>query len=347
MKLLFIGFGNVARKAVEILTVERDRFPGVKDLNFRAVGIFTRSRGSLACGEGLDMTATLDEFKAEGHFPAENLHYTDMSSLEACRTLDYDVLVELTTLSIEGRGEPALSHVKAALDRGKHVVTANKGPVSFAFQELSNLAESKGCRFLYESSVMDGAPIFNLARSSLRGARVCGFSGILNGTTNYVLARMEQGEPLEVGVRGAIEAGIAEADPSHDIEGWDAAAKTAALANVLMGAKMTPFDVERQGISLVTPEEATAALERGERLKLVCRGWEEDGGVRTRVGVESIVRDDPFALVSHFGAALRLETDLMHPLIITQEAPDLYDTAYGVINDLMELADQKGWGKCK
>jgi homoserine dehydrogenase len=247
------------------------------------------------------------------------------------------VLVELSPLSIEGRGEPALSHVRAALSRGKHVVTANKGPVSFAFRDLRELAEAKGCRFLFESSVMDGAPIFNLARSSLKGARVLGFSGILNGTTNYVLARMEQGEPLEAGVRGAIDAGIAEADPSHDIEGWDAAAKTAALANVLMGADVTPLDVERQGISGVTPDEAAAALARGERLKLVCRGWEESGKIRTRVAVESVNCQDPFALVSHFGAALRLETDLMHPLVLTQEAPDLYDTAYGVINDLMEI----------
>lgn len=341
MKLLFIGFGNVARKVVEILTVERDRFPGVANLTFEVVGIFTRSRGALASGEGLDLTAVLEELDAEGRFLAQNPHSVDITPLEACRNLDYDVLVELTTLSIEGRGEPALSHVRAALERGKHVVTANKGPVSFAFDELCALAKRERCRFLFESSVMDGAPVFNLARSSLRGARVRGFSGILNGTTNYVLARMEQGESLEAGVRGAIDVGIAEADPSHDIEGWDAAAKTAVLANVLMSAKVTPLDVDRQGISEITSEEARQALGRGERLKLVCRGWDEEGKIRTRVGLESVSLTDPFALVSHFGAALRLETDLMHPLILTQEAPDLYDTAYGVINDLMELTDQE------
>jgi homoserine dehydrogenase len=285
----------------------------------------------------MSLVDLLEAFRKRGRFSRENPHFTDMSPLEACRELDYDVLVELSTLSIEGRGEPARSHIRAALERGRHVVTANKGPVGFAFRELEELAAEKGCRFLYESSVMDGAPVFNLARSSLRGARVTAFSGILNGTTNYVLARMEQGDSLDEGVCGAVEAGIAEADPSHDIEGWDAAAKTAALANVLMNADITPLEVEREGIAGVTGERIESARERGMRLKLICRGWREKGRVRARVAVEEVPREDPFALVSHFGAALRLETDLMHPLILTQECPDLYDTAYGVLNDLMEL----------
>ena len=337
MKLLFVGFGNVARKAVEILTLERERFPGLTDLNVEAAGVFTRTRGALACAGGVPLVDVLEELARHGHFSQRHPSFTDISPLEACRTLDYDVLVELSTLSIEGRGEPARSHIRAALERGRHVVTANKGPVGFAFRELETLAAEKGCRFLYESSVMDGAPVFNLARSSLRGARVTGFSGILNGTTNYVLARMEQGDSLDEGVRGAVEAGIAEADPSHDIDGWDAAAKTAALGNVLMDAETTPLEVEREGIAGVTRERVASALQRGMRLKLICRGWREEGRVRTRVGVEEVPREDPFALVSHFGAALRLETDLMHPLIITQECPDLYDTAYGVLNDLLEL----------
>lgn len=337
MRILFVGFGNVARKVVEILTLEREDFPGLAALDPEAVGVFTRTRGALVCPGGLDLTSLIEELEGQGHFRQENPHFSGMSPLEACRTLDYDVLVELSTLSIREHGEPARSHIRAALERGRHVVTANKGPVGFAFRELEGLAAEKGCRFLFESAVMDGAPVFNLARSSLKGARVTGFSGILNGTTNYVLARMEKGESLQTGVRGAVEAGIAEADPSHDIEGWDAAAKTAALANVLMGADTTPLEVEREGISGVTPERIVRALEKGMRLKLICRGWREGEQVRTRVGVEEVSREDPFALVSHFGAALRLETDLMHPVVITQESPDLYDTAYGVLNDLMEL----------
>lgn len=338
MKLLFVGFGNVARKMAEILTVEGERFRPVSGPGFHTVGIFTGSHGSLASDEGFDLAAALEELRAEGRFRTENPYATGMSSLEACRDLDYDVLVELTPLSIERRGEPAISHVRTALERGKHVVTANKGTVSFAFRELTELAEEKNCRFLFESTVMDGAPIFNLARSSLMGTRILGFSGILNGTSNYVLTRMEQGEPLERAVRGAVEAGLAEADPAHDIEGWDAAAKTAALANVLMSADITPLDVDRQGMSHITPEEVAGALARGERLKMVCRAWKDNGVVRTRVAIEPVAETESLFQVSHFGASLRLETDLMHPLVITQEAPDLYDTAYGVLNDLMELS---------
>ncbi len=347
MRLLFVGFGNVARKTAEILSVERERFPGVANLKTEVVGVFTRTRGALASEGGLNLPALLEVLDREGGFAKEDPDFTSLSPLEACEMLDYDVLVELSPLSIKGHGEPALSYIRTALKRGCHVVTANKGPVSFALRELQELAAEKGCRFLFESSVMDGAPLFNLARSSLKGARVTGFSGILNGTTNYVLARMEKGDSLQVAICGAVEAGIAEADPSHDIEGWDAAAKTAALANVLMGSEINPLQVERQGISDVTSVEIAYALEKGMRLKLICRGWREEERVRARVSVEEVPNSDPFALVSHFGAVLRIETDLMHPVVVTQEGPDLYDTAYGVLNDLMELDEMRAKGRMR
>lgn len=335
MKILFLGFGNVARRLAAIVTDEgwpsrRGTFP------VEVVGLFTASRGSLA--GAVDLARARAELEAAGRFDACHPLRTDMTPLEASRNLDYDVLVELSPLSIEARGEPAVSHIASALARGRHVVTANKGPVAFAYRKLAALAEAKGVRFLFESSVMDGAPLFNMARAALRGCRVEAFAGILNGTTNAILCHMERGGSLEEGIAAAQAAGIAEADPSHDVDGWDGAAKTAALANVLMGADVTPFDVERRGIGSVPVDEVRRVFAAGRRLKSVCRACRREGAIRTSVAVEEVAADDPFALVDAYGAILRIETDLMHPVVLTQEGPEVMDTAYGVLNDLMEIA---------
>jgi homoserine dehydrogenase len=251
--------------------------------------------------------------------------------------LDYDVLVELSTLNIAGKGEPALSHVRAALSRNRHVVTANKGPAAFAFRELDSLAQKNGVRFLFESAVMDGAPVFSLQRHSLTSCRVTGLSGILNTTTNFVISRLEMGETMDSAVKTAQELGFAEADPALDLEGWDAAAKTAILANVFMAADITPLQVERHGICDLTPSAAGQALKNGHCLKLICRVWAEKGVVRARVALEEIPLQHAFASVSGKGAALRLETDMMGPILIIQENPTLADTAAGVLQDLLTL----------
>ncbi len=193
---------------------------------------------------------------------------------------------------------------------------------------------------MFESAVMDGAPVFNLVQRCMKGCTINGFSGILNGTTNYILSFMEQGGTFEEGVKQAQEAGIAEADPTMDTDGWDPAAKTAAFANVIMDADITPYDVERSGISEITPEMCQDALKRGNRLKLMCRAEKKDGKISASVKVEEVSKDDVMALISHFGAAIRIESDLMHPNTLVQDCPDLLDTAYGVIEGLIALSEE-------
>jgi len=339
LKLLFIGFGNVAKEMARIFT-HRELYPKLK-LSPAVVGIFTARHGGVEDGAGLDLCAVLDNLRNKGTLTENGAGLSVLSPLEAAQTLDYDVLVELSALSIKDRGEPAASHIRAALSRGKSVVSANKGPVAFHYRELKELADQHGVKYLFESAVMDGAPVFNLARRCMKGARVTGFSGVLNGTTNFILAHMEQGGTLEEGIRIAQREGIAEADPSMDVDGWDPAAKTAALANVLMDADITPLEVDRSGIRGVTPEAAQAAVKRGKRLKLICRGSAESGAVKASVGVEEVSMNSVFALVPHFGAALRIESDLLHPNIIFQECPDLTDTAFGCIEDLVTVAEKE------
>jgi len=335
LRAMIVGFGNVGQKLAVMLGEERQKFPGLAGLELEAVAIFTGRHGALINPAGISLATALERFRGDGAFPASS-----MSVMQALETLDYDVLVELSTLNIAERGEPAVSHVRAALQRGRHVVAANKGPAAFAYRELRDLAIKRGASFLFESAVMDGAPVFSLARA-LEGCRVTGISGILNTTTNFVISRLEAGESMASAVETAQRLGFAEADPALDLDGWDAAAKTAILANFFLGADTDPTKVERCGIAGLTPANAAHAVAAGRRLKLICRAEIVAGKVQAKVAAEEIAADHLFALVSGKGAALRLETDMMAPLWIVQEEPGLADTAAGVIQDLLAVAALK------
>ena len=338
MKILFIGFGNVAKETARIL-VEKELYPKLK-LDPIIVGVFTNRHGGVENNDGIDIESLMSNLKEKNSLASDEKELSSLTPLEAAQKLDYDVLVELSALSISGHGEPATSYIRAALERGKSVVSANKGPVAFHYHELKKLADEKGAKYMFESAVMDGAPVFNLVLRCMKGCTIKGFSGILNGTTNYILSFMEHGGTFEEGVKQAQEAGIAEADPTMDTDGWDPAAKTAAFANVIMDADITPYDVERSGISEITPEMCQDALKRGNRLKLMCRAEKKDGKISARVKVEEVSKDDVMALISHFGAAIRIESDLMHPNTLVQDCPDLLDTAYGVIEGLIALSEE-------
>ena len=220
------------------------------------------------------------------------------------------------------------------------MVTANKGPAAFAYRGLAELARGKGVHFLFESAVMDGAPVFSLL-PALAGCRVTAVSGILNTTTNFVISRLEKGESMDAAVKTAQRLGFAEADPSLDLEGWDAAAKTAILANVFLDADIDPLQVERRGITGLNPDAAAKVVAAGRRLKLICRAEFVGGRVRARVAPEEIAADHLFASVRGKGAAVRLETDMMGPLWIIQEEPGLNDTAAGVLQDLIRVASNR------
>ncbi|MCF7936603.1 MAG: homoserine dehydrogenase [Synergistales bacterium] len=336
MHALIIGFGNVGKTMARILTDERERFPGLAGLDLTPAAIVTKNHGAVANPDGIALAEAYHSYLDADGF-TEHPDAARMTALEAAQTLEYDVLVELSTLSIDGRGEPALSHIRTALQRGKHAVSANKGPVAFAWSELDRIAREQRRRFLFETVVMDGAPIFNLARGCLKGCTVTEVDGIFNSTTNVILTSMEKGISFDEAVRQAQQVGIAEADPSNDIDGWDAAAKTAALANVLMDAGITPFDVEREGIAGITLEDVSAARRAGHHLKLICRARRDGEHVRAGVGVERIPQDHHFAAITGSGNILRYHTDLMAPIHVIQETPDLYDTAYGVLDDLLTL----------
>ncbi|HWQ09666.1 MAG TPA: hypothetical protein VN436_11175 [Holophaga sp.] len=330
LRILLAGFGNVGRRLVEILA-DREAYPGLSEMDVSIVAVTTGRHGGWSVPEGIAPRTLLDTYRTHGGFPES------LETLAAARSLDFDVLVELSPLSIAGRGEPAISHVREALLRGRHVVSANKGPVAWACRELQALARTKGVRFLHEATVMDGAPIFNLGRHCLRGNRILGLDGVLNSTSNVVLGEMEGGASLDEAVARAQAMGIAEADPGADLQGWDAAVKLAALANVLMDAELAPEDIERQGIDHLRPEDLAAARDRNRRIKLVCEASRLGSAVHGRVAVQELELHHPFAHMDGAGSILRLHTDLLGRLVIAEDGPDLSTTAYGVLADLLEL----------
>ncbi len=204
-----------------------------------------------------------------------------VDSLDFIRQSTADVLFENSPVNHQ-TGQPAIDHLHLALELGMHAITANKGPVVHAYRELTDFADSKGRKFYFESTVMDGAPIFSLFRSALPAAELLSFRGILNSTTNLILTRMETGESFDEAVKFTQEAGLAETDPSADIDGWDASIKVAALVTVLMGIPFKPQQVDRTGIRGISSEMIDQAVVEGQRWKLVCSAKREGGLSRGR-----------------------------------------------------------------
>ncbi|MEW6336870.1 MAG: homoserine dehydrogenase [Acidobacteriota bacterium] len=337
MRALLLGFGNVGRTLAEILA-NRSRYPALGELDVALVGIVTGTRGALADERGLDPGAALEGFRRDGGFVPGRPGFSGLDAPAAVSTLDYDVLIELTPLSVRDRGAAAVAHCRGALDRGRHVVTGNKGPVAWAYGALSALARSRGAAFLHEAAVMDGVPVFSLARHGLRGNLVRRIDGVLNATSNFVLGAMERGTPLGEAVAEAQRLGVAEADPSLDLDGWDAAVKIAALANVLMGAELEPERVEREGIGGITPEALAAVAARGRRLKPVAEAQRRGDAVVAGVRLAEVPAGHPFAAVEGTGSIVRFETDLLGTVLIAEQDPDLHTTAFGVVADLLAIA---------
>lgn len=246
-----------------------------------------------------------------------------------------DALFEASSLDAE-TGEPAISYIRAALEAGAHAISANKGPVVHAHRELTELAQSKNRRFFHESAMMDGAPVFSLFRETLPAIELRGFRGVLNSTTNVILEGLEAGMSFDDAVREAQRMGVAETDPTDDIEGVDAAVKVVGLANVLMGGNLKLADVARTGIRGITPEQLRIARERGEAVKLVARAKRnEDGSITASVAPERLKPEDSLYSVRGASLAVGFETDIFRELWIAERDPGPEATAYGMLCDFI------------
>ncbi|UCE81133.1 MAG: homoserine dehydrogenase [Methanobacteriota archaeon] len=338
LRLAFIGFGNVGQEFARLLLMKRKWLVSSKGVDIEVRAISTRSRGTLLSNRGLDLERVLEELKANGDLRQYGSESVDLTPLEMLDKCGADIMVELSPLNVDS-GQPAVEHVSFALQSKMHVITANKGPIAFAYDRLEALAKSRNVKMRFEGTVMDGTPVFNLVEKTLQGCEILRMEGILNSTSNFVLTEMFRGRDLTDAVKEARSKGIAEADASLDLEGWDAAVKITALANVLMEAGTTPNKVDRSGIMGVKPADIDHAKEKGKRLKLVARADRTDTGVRTSVCVEEVGCESQFWSVEGTSSALILSTDLMGDITLIESNPAITQTAYAVLSDLLSIVE--------
>jgi homoserine dehydrogenase len=316
LKLALIGYGNVGQALAKLIRRKQSEFP------FEITGIHTARHGTAVDAAGLSPTPVFGPTAS-----------SVAAFLEAARA---DIAVELTTLN-PVTGQPAIDHIRAAFARGMHVVTANKGPIAHAYADLRDEAKRRGVILRFEATVMDGAPVFNQVRNNLPGVTVLGFTGVLNSTSKIVIETMEQGGSFEEGLDAARRMGIAEADASYDVEGWDSAAKTAALANVLMDARTNPQAIPTRGITRLTPDRIRSVNRDGKTVRLVSRAKRTERGISLRVRAEVLDKTDLLACVQGTSNLLLLHTDLMGTVGTVSLSPGVEQTAYGVFIDLVDV----------
>lgn len=336
IKIALLGFGNVGKAFAKLLILKNKEIIEKYNCNVKVVAISTNSKGCLVNEKGIDLNIALADLEKLNHFSKSNIDYKIINSMEIAKTVDYDILFELTPLNIFS-GQPAIDHISTALKRKKHAVSANKGPIAWAYNTLKELAEKNNVLFYYETTVMDGTPVFNLVDETLRMCKVTEIKGILNSTTNFVLEELAKGKKYDDVIAEGKRRGFVEEDPSMDIEGWDAAAKTAALLNVLMGANITPKDVDRKGIEDITYDQIKEAKARGKVIKLICYGGIENGKVAAKVKPEQVDKGSLLSTITGTTSVVSITTDLMGTVSIVEHEPEIEQTAYGVFSDLVRV----------
>lgn len=329
-RLAFLGFGNVGKALAKLFLSKQTELQQRYGITISATGIASSRHGMAIDPLGID----LELAQQASDLSSLSKATAPQDALDFIRRCGADVLFENTPVNYL-TGQPAVDHLRLALEEGMHAITANKGPVVHAYRELTGLAERKNRKFYFESTVMDGAPIFSLFREALPGANLRMLRGVLNSTTNMILTRMEQGESFDQAVMYCQEIGIAETDPSGDIDGWDASVKVAALATVLMGITLKPAEVDRSGIRGIGPAEIEQARQAGKRWKLVCSAERVGDRVQGRVAPEQVGVDSPMFGVDGTTSIVEFKTDVLGQLSVVEANPGPHTTAYGLFADFL------------
>lgn len=325
-RLGFLGFGNVGRALARLLVSKSAELHENYEIEWEITGVATRRMGWRASDNAIDVSKLLagnDDTSSE------------IGINEWLARAKPDVVFETTSLNPE-TGQPGIDYLKACLQFGAHTITANKGPIVYAYDELNEIALAKNKRLLFESTVLDSAPVFSLFRETLPAVRVRGFSGVFNSTTNVILETMEAGRSFAEGVKTAQDLGIAETDPSHDVDGWDSIMKICAIARVILLAPVLPKDVRREGIRGLDPATLQAARAEGKPYKLLSRATvNADGSVAASVRPQQIAAGDPLGGVRGTSLAVHFELDTIPGLTIVSHRPNLQSTAYGLLADFI------------
>ncbi len=337
-RLCLLGFGNVGKALAQIIAERRDflRHKHHLELTITAVA---DSKGAVVSDRALDLSLLLDVVKQEKTVTAyPSYGRRGMSALEVVKSCHADIVVELTPTNVVD-GQPALSHILAAFERGMHVVTANKGPVVAAYRRIVQAAEESGRMFKFGGATAGALPTVNVGVYDLAGCEIEVIEGIPNGTTNFILTRMtEHGVTFAEALAEAQRLGIAETNPSLDVDGYDTANKLVILAYALLDADVSLNDVKRTGISGVTPEMIAQARSEGKVIKLIGRAAKVDDGVEISVAPTAIPLNHPLAGINGTEKAVTFHTDLMGKLTIAGGNSGRIPAAAAVLRDLINLA---------
>ena len=335
-RLALVGFGNVGKAFARLLLRKQGALLEQFGATCKVTGIATSRHGLVVDPGGIDLQRALSLVEAGNSLAALSAVPAPASVPDFIEQCPADILFENSPVN-HTTGQPAVSYLKTALEKGMHTVTANKGPVVHAFNELTALAARQSRRFMYESTVMDGAPIFSLFRGPLPAAELRGFQGILNSCTNLIIGLMEDGKTFDEAVAFAQSIGIAETDPSADVDGWDAAIKVSALSTVLMGVRLKPQQVDRTGIRAITPTMISEARAAGERWKLVCSARRTSAGVQGKVAPQRISTGSPLYSINGTSSYVQFELDVLPGLGIVEGNPGPETTAYGLLADMINI----------
>jgi homoserine dehydrogenase len=332
-KMVLLGFGNAGQALARLFLEKRSELEHRHSIHFMVTAMATGTHGRAFDANGLDLEKALEIMQSGGSLDELSPSPAPKDTLELIRISGADVMFENTPVSYKD-GQPAISYIETALENGMNVITANKGAVVHAYHRLNALAAKHGLKFFFESTVMDGVPIF----SAFRQLPVVGLSaiwGVLNSTTNLILSRMEAGDSFDRAVRHSQKIGIAETDPSGDIDGWDAAVKLSAMITVLMDHPFTPDLVDRTGIGNITPKMIAEAKAEDKRYKLVAHAWKEEERVKAKVSPELVGPDSVLYNISGSAAIVQFESDVLGKLSFIEEDLGTRTTAYGLLADFI------------
>ena len=336
--LALIGFGNVARALARLFLRKQDLLKSKYDITFSFTGISTGRHGFAVNLNGLDIQKALELVESgKSISPLSTFQVNDSPAV--IENSQADVMFENSPVNTQ-TGQPALDHIRTALGLGMHAITANKGPVVHGYRELTALAKSKGKTFGFESTVLGGSPVFSVFREAFPLAELSSFKGILNATTNIILSRMETGESYEDAVKYCQSVGVAETDPTNDVDGWDAAIKVAALITVLMDTPFTPQQVNPTGIRNITPDMIAKARAEGKRYKLVCSVEKMGDQIHGHVSPELVDSSSPLYGMMNSSTGIAFRTDVLPDYSITVSeregmAGGPIETAYGLFADFV------------
>ena len=339
ISLCLIGFGNVGQAFARLILKKQAGLEKEPQIQLLITAIATNRHGIAVNPGGIDLEQSLQLIEAGKSIESLNTGSAITDSIAVIKNCHADVLLENSPVNYFS-GQPAIDHITAALEAGMHAITANKGPVLHAYRKLMATAVKHGKKFLFESTVMDGAPIFSLFRSALPANRLLDFEGVLNSCTNLLLDRMASGETLEQAVEFAQSIGITETDPSGDIDGWDAAIKVAILVNVLMDYPLKLEHIARCGIRDISKKDIDAAKKNGLRWKLLCRAERLGDKVLASVAPEKVSAESPLFSVQGTSSFIKFRTESLTGLGILESNPGPETTAYGLLADLLSIVEK-------